>query len=112
MVETLLYLSGLAVIVIGVCIAFAARRAYREAKQGQEKLKWATEQLETAIDQINSDDDIVILAGLQTLSMLNMPDVRLKALGRLTELLRSPNPLIVKLAEANIQKVTISVSAG
>jgi len=44
--------------------------------------------------------------------MLNMPDVRLKALGRLTKLLRSPNPLIVKHAEENIRKVTMSVSAG
>lgn len=106
MVEVLLYLVGAVILVVGAYTAYAAWHAYHEARAGQKKVQWAVGQLERAIDQINSNDDDVILAGLQTLSMLNMPEVRIKALGRLTELLRSSNPMIVKHAEANIRKVT------
>lgn len=110
MVYILLYLGSAVILCVGAYSAYAAWRAYRETKAQHEKIRWAMEQMERAIKQIHSEEDDVILAGLQTLSILNMPEVRVKALGRLTELTRSPNEMIVKHAEANICKVTSALS--
>lgn len=112
MVYILLYLAGAVILCVGAYSAYAAWRAYHETKAQQEKIRWATEQMERAIKQICSEDEGVILAGLQTLSMLNMPEVRIKALSRLTDLTRSPNDMIVKHAEANIVKVTSASRAN
>lgn len=110
MVYILLYLSGAVILCVGAYSAYAAWRTFRETNAQQKKIRWATEQMERAIRQIYSEDEDVILAGLQTLSMLNMPEVRIKALSRLTDLTRNSNEMIVKHAEANISKVTSTLS--
>ncbi|HEV7683066.1 MAG TPA: hypothetical protein VGO68_13135 [Pyrinomonadaceae bacterium] len=102
----LLYIGGVLIFSIGGYITFAAWRAYREAHTHQEKIQWAIGQMERAMDQINSPDDSIVLAGLQTLSMLNVPSFRLRALRRLKELTQHPNQVIAKNAEAIITKVT------
>jgi biopolymer transport protein ExbB/TolQ len=108
MIRILLYLGGVLIFGVTVFNLYKAWYAYREAKAKQKKIEWAVAQADRAIEQINSDADDIIIAGLQTLSMLNVPEARLKALRRLSELTHSSNQLIVTHADANIEKVTNS----
>lgn len=105
MIYVLLYLGGTIILLMGIYYLLNTFHAYREAMAKQKKLQWAVEQMERAIDQINSHDQDVIIAGLQTLSMLNVPDLRLRALPRLKELTQNSNELIARHAQANMSKV-------
>lgn len=112
MIYVLLYLGGTIILLIGIYYLLNTFRAYREAMAKQKKLQWAVEQMERAIDQINSHDQDIIIAGLQTLSMLNVPDLRLRALPRLKELTQNSNELIARHAQANMSKVAHEASTA
>src|SRR6185369_16316890 len=112
MIYVLLYLGGTIILLIGIYYLLNTFRAYREAMSKQKKLQWAVEQMERAIDQINSHDQDVIIAGLQTLSMLNVPDLRLRALPKLKELTQDSNELIARHAQANMSKVANEVTTA
>lgn len=106
MTYILLYLGGTIILFIGIYYVLNTFRAYREAIDNQKKIQWAVEQMERAIDQINTSNDAAIIAGLQTLSMLNVPNLRVRALPRLKELTHNANENIAKHAEANLKKLT------
>lgn len=107
----LLYLGGTVILLIGIYYVLNTYRAYREAIANQRKIQWAVVQMERAIDQINTSNDDVIMAGLQTLSILNVPNLRLRALPRLKELTNNSNENIAKHAEANLKKLTNDAAA-
>jgi hypothetical protein len=66
-------------------------------------------QLRRALRQVISEEEEEILAGLQTLSVLNDP-LRLKALPRLVELTNSENRRIAKQARATIERISYSAN--
>ncbi len=106
MLEMFLWGGGLIALGISIWLAIAATRLYNTAKSTQKKIDWAHQQLQIAMDQIESNDDAQILAGLQTLSNLNLPEVRIKAIHTLTELKRNPNPRIAMQAEATLGEIS------
>lgn len=111
MTYILLYLGGTIILFIGIYYVLNTFRAYKEAIANQRKIQWAVVQMERAIDQINTTNDDVIIAGLQTLSMLNVPNLRLRALPRLKELTHNSNENIARHAEANLKKLTHDAAA-
>lgn len=112
MTYMLLYIGGTIILFIGIYYVLNTFSAYKEAMSNQRKVQWAVEQMERAIDQINSNNDDVIIAGLQTLSMLNLPNLRLRALPRIKELTHNSNEIIARHAEANLNKVTQETAAA
>jgi hypothetical protein len=106
MLVLVLYLAGLILLFLGVYIVLASRRPYREAKLRQKKIDWALSQLERALEQTESDDDKEVLAGLQTLSVMNIPEVRPKVFQRLNELTKSKNTIVAMCAEAAIMNLS------
>lgn len=106
MVEALLYtISG---VLVGVCVklAWSVRRTYQLTKLTQEKAEWAYSQSVRALDQLHSDDTDKILAGLQTIVMLNDFEIRVTAFARLAELARSDNALIRHHAEIALNRLS------
>jgi hypothetical protein len=71
----------------------------REIVEGAEK------ELRQALDKINSTNHDQILSGLQTLAILRDPELQIKALSRLTELITDDDPIIATQAKATIEKM-------
>lgn len=106
MVTYLLY--ALSALFLGVGIYIASRAIFllrdtRVKKRQIQETKW---QLQRALEQVESTDPDNIIAGLQTLSMLNDPDIRVKAIRRLNELTQYEDPRVARQAEATINKVS------
>jgi hypothetical protein len=104
--KTFLWVGGLIALGISVWLAIATIRLYSEAKSAQKKIDWARQQLRIAMEQIESDEEAQILAGLQTLSNLNLPEVRIKAMYRLNQLKQSDNRRIAMQAEAALGEIS------
>jgi hypothetical protein len=105
MLESLLYVSSIALTSIFTLIAIASLRAYRRARTNCEAIIWISSQLERAIEQIESENEDDILAGLQTLVTLKSSEIQLKALPRLNELAQSNNPVIASHAKIALKKL-------
>lgn len=117
--EVLFALSGV-FLCVAAFLAFQAVRTWRElrannseiAKKYQnlrkkrKEVSEAMRQLERALAQLETGTEDQILAGLQTLSVLNNPALRVKAIGRLTELAQSDNPLIARQAGVTIKRLS------
>jgi len=96
-------------------IFFKSWRTYQDAKAKQVKIDWAIEQLRRALDQTQMQSDSDIIAGIQCLSTLSLPEIRVTVLSRLTELTESDNQTIAKHAEwaiARLSKRMRSKAAG
>lgn len=110
MVEVVLYaVTGLILVACGK-LAVSARRAYRQTILAQEKSDWAYNQSVRALAQLHSNDTDKILAGLQTIVMLNDYEIRVAAFVRLTELARSDNAVVRQHAEIALSR--LSTPAG
>src|SRR4051812_49271641 len=106
MLKMFLWGGGLIALGISIWLAIATIRLYSEAKSKQKKIDWAHQQLQIALEQMESNDDAKILAGLQTLSNLNLPEVRIKAIHKLTKLKQNHNPRIAKQADAALAEIS------
>ena len=104
MIEYLLFAGGLLFLCVGAYVVYASRRLYREARVKQRKIDWAVAQMERAFDQTHSNIPTEVLTGLQTLCVINLPEVRPKVIRRLGELSESQDPIIAKQAEAALLK--------
>lgn len=102
---TLLYLLGGIFVAGTVWLARATFRERRQAQANYEKIQWILKQLERALEQIESDDEDEILAGLQVIVALPEPEIRLRALSRLNELAQSSNPRVSHCATVAINKL-------
>ena len=100
------------VLVTGVIARYLVRgiiRTHRKAAEAHEQVEAVLKQLERALQQIHSHDEDEILAGLQTMSVLNDP-IRLEGLSRLVELAHNANPLIARQATATVEKIRNSAT--
>jgi len=90
-------------------IVFESWRTYHDAKSKQVLIDWAHEQLERALAQTQMENESDIIAGIQCLSTLSLPEIRTTVLNRLTELTESENKTIVKYAEWAIVRISKSM---
>jgi hypothetical protein len=110
MVQIFFYFVGLLLLGVVIYIVIAARTAYKEANYRKTKIDWASAQLERALAQTRSNDETKVLAGIQCLSTLNIPEIRFKALHRLDELTQHEDPLIVEHAESAMVRLSKSTA--
>jgi hypothetical protein len=82
--------------------AINARRLTPE----QIKDVWIETQLERALALIESSNEDEILAGLQILSVMDKPEIQVKAFRRLYELTKHPQPNISRQAEVTIEMIS------
>jgi hypothetical protein len=82
--------------------AINARRLTPE----QVKDVWIETQLERALALIESSNEDEILAGLQILSVMDKPEIQVKAFRRLYELTKHPQPNISRQAEVTIEMIS------
>jgi DNA-binding TFAR19-related protein (PDSD5 family) len=106
MIKVILYVSGALMLLTVAYMVFQSRRTYQEAMSRQTKINWATEQLERALEQTRTGNESEIIAGIQCLSTLCLPEIRDIALSRLTELSISDNETIAKYAEWAIVRLS------
>lgn len=100
-------------IVIGILLAIGTIKRRRQAISNHENVAWLEDQLQRALRQIYSTNEDDILAGFQTLSMLNDPKSRLKALDRVSELMNDDsNPRIARQAEITYRRIVSSLSGS
>jgi hypothetical protein len=110
MIELFLYIGGALLIGAVIYMIIASRVAYREAKARQIKIDWTSHQLERALDQTRSPAGNEVLAGIQCLSTLNLPEIRYQALHRLDELTEDEDPEVAKLAESALIRLSKSTA--
>lgn len=90
-------------------VALQSWRTYQDAKSKQVKIDWAVTQLKRALDQTRMETESDIIAGIQCLSTLSLPEIRTAVLNRLTELSESDNKMIAKHAEWAIVRISKSM---
>jgi len=113
--DLILYIVGSIVLLFSLVLVLVAIRLQREARRNQGDIEWLQVQLKRALTQINSNNPDEILAGLQTISVLNDPAARLQALSRLSALLASANESVAEQAKATVEKIStaaLSRAAG
>jgi hypothetical protein len=103
-----LYSAGIIMLAVVSYIAFKSWRTYQDAKSRQVKIDWAVRQLERALEQTRTQSESDIIAGVQCLSTLSLPEIRATVLKRLTELTESDNTTIAKHAEWAIVRLSKS----
>jgi hypothetical protein len=89
-------------------IAFKSWRTYQDTKSKRVKIEWAAKQLERALAQTRMKTESDIIAGIQCLSTLSLPEIRTTVLNRLTELSESDSQTIAKNAEWAIVRLSKS----
>jgi hypothetical protein len=104
--EWFIYAVTLLFLCLGAYIAYVTYRVRQEVRAKQEALNWIYEQLDRALDLIDSKDPDEICVGLQMISTLNDPVVRLKALNRLVELSRHENRCVAEQAGVALEKAS------
>ena len=105
------WLIGLEALIgcVAVILLLVMLRKRRDAIRGRKNVMWLQGQMERALRQIVSSDEDEILAGCQTLAILNDRRARLNALLRITELTKHPNPRIAKQAAATYERIVASL---
>ena len=107
--KVLIYSVSVLMFAVLSYIVFKSWRTYQDAKAKQVKIDWAIEQLRRALDQTRMQRDSDIIAGIQCLSTLSLPEIRVIVLSRLTELTESGNETIAKHAEWAIARLSKSM---
>jgi hypothetical protein len=90
---------------LSIYLSVSILRLRTAAKAKYEEVHWIKLQLERALRQLESADEDQILVGLQTLSVLNDPSIRIRAQHRLEELSKSPNPVVAKQSQVLIDEL-------
>jgi len=93
-------------------IAFKSWRTYTDAKSRQVKIDWAVKQLVRALEQTRSGNESDIIAGVQCLSTLSLPEILDSVLERLTALTVSGNESVAKHAVRAIMRLSRSSRFG
>lgn len=109
MITVFLYSAAILMLVVVSYIAFRSWHAYQDAKSKQVKIDWAVKQLERALEQTRMKNESDIIAGIQCLSTLSLPEVRTTVLNRLTELNETGDETIAKYAEWAIVRLSKNV---
>jgi hypothetical protein len=104
----LIYTLTILVSCLGIVFAWMIFRETRKVKEAQEDILCIQAQLERAVKLLDSPDDSQIIVGLQILSTMNDPEIRLSALPRIADLVaHSNNPQVVDQAQMVIHQVSL-----
>ena len=102
----LIIVTTVLLICLGVYIVFVTYRVRQAVRKKQEALNWVYEQLDRALKMIESKNPDEICVGLQMISTLNDPVVRLKAMSRLAELRNHENRAVAEQAGVTLEKLS------
>lgn len=104
----LIYTLTILVSCLGVVFAWMIFRETRKVREAQEDILCIHAEMERAVELLDSHDDSQIIVGLQILSTMNEPEIRLKALPRIADLVtHSKNPQVVDQAQMVIHQVSL-----
>lgn len=121
MIDEMLKLSSITLIVLGVCLLFAAVRTRRvvrargevivgrrpspSASEEREMDAWIQVELDRAWSLIESRDESEVLAGLQILTVLGSSIIHLHFFRRLLALTQHTNVRVAEHAQLTVRKV-------
>lgn len=88
----------IALVGLGVMFLILLVRRRRKALASSRNVRFLEQQLDRALEQIESSDEDQILAGFQLLTALNDNRSRLRALGRVRTLMDNENGVIARQA--------------
>jgi hypothetical protein len=94
----ILYVTAFFVTATGLLFAIRAVYAWRSARNLEAKVKWVHDLLERAVEQIHSDEEDTIIAGLQVIAGFNAPHVRARVFDRIEDLQKSEAENVAKQA--------------
>ena len=104
--QSLLYITCVLLAAVAVYLAALILRLRRDVGEKHAQLEWIQETLERSLKQLESSDESAILTAIQTLSVVNEPLVRRRALVRLTQLTDSNNRAIASQARHLLASIT------
>ncbi|HEV7746467.1 MAG TPA: hypothetical protein VGO56_15835 [Pyrinomonadaceae bacterium] len=104
----LIYTLTILVLCLGLVFAWMIVRETRKVRESQEDILSIHTELERAVKLLDSPNDSQIIVGLQILSTMNEPEIRLKALPKIADLVaHSKNPKVVDQAQLVIHQVSL-----
>lgn len=99
----IVYVVTLLFICLAIFILYMTWVTRKRAVAEQMKIRKVFDDAKRALELIESDDPNKILAGLQTLSIYDIPSIRMRAFPRLMQLRRHVNTQVGELAEHIIE---------
>ena len=110
MLTVVIYACSCVALAFAVWVVVSAYRVRRKTIDRKQQLQWIREQSGRALEMVNSDNEMHVITGLQTLTALKEPQSQLAALTRVVELTKSQNPAIAEHAEATFREIVPTVS--
>jgi hypothetical protein len=83
---------------IAFIFVLATIKVWRDSTRVAANLAWIQKELARAVQQLDSDDEDAILAGLQLIATYNAPDVRARVFKKVEDLLNGPNKMVAQQA--------------
>ena len=93
---------------VAICLAALLVRHVLDARHKRSQVKWLRQQVDRALqllESVNRDD---VITGLQTLSVLNDPIVRMLARGLITKLINNEDEEIAAQARATLRRFDLA----
>lgn len=112
MTQNIFWGANVLLAVLAFCFLVLVLGRWRKTREEVERIRWLEGELERALQQIESTEEDEILAGCQTLAMINDPRVRARALDRIRELMNNANHRIAKQASFTYEKILTSFSGA
>src|ERR1051326_8119664 len=104
--ESLIYGLTTVIFLLGIIIIYKIYVTRIDAHRKHYEITWVLRQLERALAQLNSNQDATVLAGLQTLCVLNDNAAKLYAIPRVAQLTHSTNATIAKEARQTLMRIS------
>ncbi|HWT00831.1 MAG TPA: hypothetical protein VN256_11345 [Pyrinomonadaceae bacterium] len=104
----LMYVATALIICLGIFLIYLIFRERRKVREQQQEIASIYEELARAVELLDSPTESEVIVGLQILSTMNAPAIRLKALPKVTELTHDNNPRIAEQAQLAIEKLSLS----
>lgn len=104
-----IYIVTALIFFLGIFLIYMIVREKRKVREKQQELDSIYHELLRAVDLLYSLKENEVIVGLQILSTMNAPEIRLKALPKVTELTRDENPRIAEQAQLTIEKLSLSM---
>ena len=110
--EQFVYAATVFILCLGAVLTYMIFRERRKVREKQQEITSIHQELKRAVQLLDSPNENQIIVGLQILSTMNDPDIRLKALPKVTELTHSDNPHVVEQARLTIEKLSLSTRSA
>lgn len=105
MSQRVLLVASIALVVGAAVLLVALVARFQRVRRLRSQIGWLRHQIARAVDQLGSTDTDEILAGLQTLAMLNDPVVRAAAREQVMRLTNSDDDDVARQAKSTLDRL-------